>query len=344
MHIIYNHKKYRPSAFLNLKTDKQWVLDIQELLQYYLNSNEAIHVMTSGSTGNPKSISLSKSSIKTSARITNRYFNLNEKENALLCLPAKYIAGKLMIARAIEADVDLIIEEPSSTPLAELSSKIDFVAMTPFQIGNILENDSSRLNSVETIILGGGPVSQSLRNELHQVHPICFQTYGMTETITHIALQQLNGADKSDRFQVLDEFKISKDVRDCLVIKADHIHQGHVVTNDIVEILDHKSFKWLGRYDNVINTGGIKVYPEVIESKIQGIIAKPFFIIGMDDDKLGQVVTLCLESDPFDSDALLIKIKSKLDKFEIPRSILFFDCFQYTETGKIRRRPTLASR
>lgn len=344
MKLVYQNTSYSITSFLDFKSEDEWIIEIQEFLNNYLNNTDAIEVMTSGSTGDPKSIQLLKSSFRKSANITNQYFDLNNNSTALLCLPVKYIAGKLMIIRAMECDMNLVIEEPSSNPMKGLEDSIDFVAMTPFQLSNVLNQHPSSLDHVGTIILGGGPISKNLQSQIQELESRCYHTYGMTETITHIAIKPLNGSTKSEDFQVLDGFEIHQDDRDCLIIKADHIYNQKVITNDIVKILNPKSFKWIGRYDNVINTGGVKVYPEIIESKIQDLFDIPFFVIGSEDDQLGQKVTICIESVTTDQAVLLKKIESRLDKFEIPRSFLFFDCFIYTETGKIKRQQTLASR
>jgi len=346
MKFIYLNNRYSWTELSNLNTSDQWLIDIQLFLINWFDDTLHIDVNTSGSTGAPKAIKLLKSNMRKSASITNNYFNLNKNKIAALCLPAKYVAGKMMIIRALESNMDIFLEKPSSSPLQLLDRRIDFIALTPLQVDNILIVNSEKLNLINTVIIGGGVVSNLLLNKLRVLKCICYQTYGMTETITHIALQQINGINKSNYFKVLDGFEISLDSRSCLCISAPHIHEQYVVTNDLVEIVDSKSFRWLGRYDNVINSGGVKLYPEIIESKINSLIDNPFFIIGEPDDRLGERVTLCIESDPktlIDPSNLRNQIKSKLSKFEIPRSILFFDCFMYTETGKIRRRATLES-
>lgn len=346
MKFIYLNNRYSWTELTNLNTSDQWLIDIQLFLINWFDDSLHIDVNTSGSTGAPKAIQLLKFNMRTSASITNNYFNLNKNKTAALCLPAKYIAGKMMIVRALEANMDIIMEEPSSSPLQLLDMPIDFIALTPLQVDNVLIDKPEKLNLINTIIIGGGVVSNLLLNKLQSINSFCYQTYGMTETITHIALQQINGINQSDYFKVLDGFEISADSRGCLCISAPHIHEQYVVTNDLVEIIDTRSFRWLGRYDNVINSGGVKLHPEIIESKIHSLIDNPFFITGFPDKRLGERVTLCIESDPeiqIDLADLLNQIKSRLSKFEIPRSILFFDCFMYTETGKIRRRATLES-
>ena len=346
MQFIYLNNFYTWKELISIDTSEQWFIDIQSFLSNWFSDNKFINVNTSGSTGIPKTIKLPKNNIIHSADITINYFNLDASQTSALCLPAKYIAGKMMIVRALQSGMDLIIEEPSSSPLQLINKAIDFVALTPMQIENILDNNPDNLNLINKIIIGGGAVSPPLSDRLQDIKSLCYQTYGMTETITHIALQPINGTNKSDHLKVLDGFSIGMDDRGCLSISAEHIYEKHVITNDLVDIIDPKCFKWLGRYDNVINTGGVKVYPEVIESKIQSLIDHPYFIIGMDDDHFGQKVVLCIQADDQSSinqEHLLNQIKSRLSKFEIPRSIITFDCFLFTETGKIRRRATLES-
>ncbi len=346
MKFVYLNIEYSWEDLVKIEAEAQWLLDVQVFLVNWFDESNDIVVNTSGSTGNPKPILLSKDNIRQSAHITHDFFNLDSSKHAHFCLPAKYIAGKMMIVRALEANMDISIEEPSSCPLSEIEKEIDFVAMTPLQMENAMDNHPHQLHLINTIILGGGVVSDKLSNKIQSISTRCYQTYGMTETITHIALQQINGKEKGDHFKVLNSFHIDKDDRGCLLVSADHIYDKKVITNDLVEIINAKSFKWLGRYDNVINTGGVKVHPESIESKIQSIIDFPFFIVGSDDNRLGQKVTLCIESEALnlsDQIDLLNQIKLKLSKLESPRAILLFDRFIYTDTGKIRRRKTLSS-
>ena len=345
MKLNYNQVSYDIASFIAMKPNESWLRDLVDFVAFWVDDDsDTLEVQTSGSTGNPKLIALSKDAMRISAGITNRFFELDTTKTALLCLPAKFIAGKMMLVRAIEADMDLWIEAPSAHPLANLDQEIDFVAMTPFQLELVLNTHSSRLDFIQTILLGGGPASPQLVDKLQDISARCFLSYGMTETITHIALKPLNGKDKSNHFQVLEGFEISVDERGCLIIEADHIYEQKVITNDIVSLLGSKAFLWKGRHDHIINTGGIKINPEVVENKVQDLIDYPFFIIGTPDQQLGEKVTLCLELEDktaLDHQALLKKIESRLSKFENPRSILFFDCFLYTATGKIKRRQTL---
>lgn len=344
MKFILEEIAYDPNSFLKLKGAAPWVKKIQIFLVDWFSRENNITVNTSGSTGIPTAIRIPKASINKSAEITNRYFDLNPGKVGLLCLPITYIAGKMMVIRALEGNWNLVLEEPSSCPLQKVNQEIDFVAMTPHQVECIIQEFPERLNDVKQMIIGGGAVSTALRKQLQGVNPICFQTYGMTETITHIALQQLNLKNQKDYFTALEEFLLDLDDRGCLVIEANHIYQKKVITNDIVNLIDFNKFEWLGRIDNVINSGGIKISPEVVEETIKDLIDSPFFITGRPDKDLGEKTVLCIESPIWKEqkkEQILKQIESRLHKYEVPRSFLFFDCFLYTPTGKIQRSKTL---
>lgn len=319
-----------------------WLAKIQRFLIEWNNDDLKLKVNSSGSTGKPKSIDLRKCDMVRSAEITIAYFGLKAGMKSILCLPIKYIAGKMMLVRAIVANMDLLLIEPSSNPLKGITEKVDFIALTPFQIDQVLDHSPEKLRLISTVILGGGSISNKIRHELSECSAKCYLTYGMTETITHIAIQQLNALGKPPVFTLLNGFEISVDPRSCLVIKADHIYQKKVVTNDIVEIIDTKNFRWIGRWDNVINTGGVKVFPEIVESKIAELIDKPYFVHRMIDNKLGNKVTLVIEGkqQKDKEEKMLAGLKKRLDKYEMPRSIIYLDCFSYTATGKIRRKHT----
>lgn len=344
MHFIIKYQSYSIESFLEQSWEQAWIIEIQDFLKAWYNSASIISVKTSGSTGTPKTIDLKKEDITTSAKITNTYFNLQHTHRALLCLPAKYIAGKLMIIRAIVADMDLICIPPQARLDLPSDLQIDFAAMTPMQVDYLITEKTNALNRINQLIIGGGATSAPLQEKLQHLSTICFQTYGMTETITHIALQQLNGAGRQQAYSVLPGCSISTDTRGCLVISADHIHEGTVVTNDLVQLIDNRQFRWLGRLDNVINSGGVKVIPEDVETQIKHLIDRPFFIFGIPDDHLGNKVAIAIERDDLDQgqqSILLNQIHSQLENPQKPRSIHFLECFIYTETGKIKRKETL---
>ncbi len=303
----------------------------------WLDPSDSITVKTSGSTGVPKPIQLKKDRAFNSASATVSFFHLNEGTTALLCLSAEYIAGKMMLVRAMVAGWDLHVAPPGKNPLRNIQRKFDFAAMVPYQVYHSLPE----LHKISKLIVGGGAVPWKLEKQLQQVTTKVFATYGMTETISHIAIRPINGKEKSVLFSALPNVSFSQDEKGCLQIHAPLISEKEVITNDVVELLSPTSFRFLGRRDNVINTGGIKVYPESIESTLSGAINEVFFIASEKDEALGERIVMIVESEsPLDS-AEFSKIFQKLSPYERPKRIYFHFPFSYTETGKIRRKEVL---
>jgi len=325
--------------------------DFGDFLLNWIDKEPTIQVKTSGSTGTPKMIVLQKQQLVNSALATGKFFKLEAGGSALLCLSGTYIAGKMMLVRAMILGLELDWVEPTATPLLGSDKTYDFCAMVPLQ----LENSFGHLNQIKTLIVGGAPMSQSLKEKVQLLKTGIYETYGMTETISHIALKKVNQADAVDsnlsvrraslvenNFSVLPNVSITIDERDCLVIQAPDINSEPVVTNDIVKIMSETEFEWLGRYDNVINSGGVKLIPEQIELKLASILKSRFIVAGIPDEKLGQKLILIVEENK-ENNELLEKIKSleSLEKYEIPKDILFMKNFIETENGKISRIKTL---
>ena len=306
--------------------------DVNQFISEWYSTNIEMDLKTSGSTGKPKSISVKKDWMQNSAELTRKTFGLKKGDSALLCMPMKYVAGKMMVVRALELGLDLKVVEPSSNPLKNMDEIIDFAAMVPLQ----LENSLNDLDQVKTLIVGGGQVSPKLVEKLQIESTQVYETYGMTETLTHVAIKPLNGPNISDLFRALDGIHFEKDDRGCLAIHASALNPVPIVTNDLVELIDENSFRWLGRFDNVINSGGIKIIPEVVEAKLLSIIPNNrFFINGESDESLGEKVVLVVEGN-------VIEISfDSLEKFEKPKEIYFISEFLETESGKIRRGETL---
>lgn len=317
--------------------------DIYIFLNHWFDNNSFIEVKTSGSTGIPKNIHLKKQAMVNSAKATGEYFKLFDKTTALLCMSAKFIAGKMMLVRALTLGWELDAVIPISNPLKNQPKNFDFCAMVPLQVAASIKD----LHKIKTLIVGGGAVSDDLKNKLQSIDTNVFATYGMTETITHIAVQKLNHFKidtKQSHYELLPNITVSVDYRGCLVIDAPLICDEKVVTNDLVELVSETQFKWLGRFDNVINSGGIKISPEVIESKIAAVMKCPFFIGAESDFKLGEKVVLVLESYPLDEEqkiALVKQLTTVLTKYEMPKTLYFIDKFILTETKKIQRKQTL---
>jgi len=342
MKFIINKKSYDEDQLLQLDVDlsrESWITDIIQAIREWRSASDIVVVNTSGSTGKPKPISLSKKSMTASAQKTIQYFELRKGMDMLLNLPAAFIAGKMMVVRALVGDMNLICVPPSSTPLRGLNSNIDFAAMTPYQVQSTLSDSNTNLDYVQKLIIGGAPISTQLRHEIKLLKTRCYMTYGMTETITHIAVQQLNGETAADYFEVLEGVAISQSDGN-LVIKAEHLEDDHIVTNDQVEILDPKRFKWKGRSDYVINSGGVKLHPESIETKLSALIKEPYLILSQNHESLGQCVILLIATPHYDQEALkklYSDMKLILDRYEIPKKTYFVDELKTTTTGKVKR-------
>ena len=303
----------------------------------WANDQSYIEVNTSGSTGTPKLIRLSKKSMLISAQYTCDFFQLNKQSNALLCLPVHYIAGKMMLVRAILSGLNLIVSSPVSNPLKDVNKEIDFLALTPYQVYNSLEDIKKGL--FDNIIIGGAPVGPDLEDKLKDLTCNIYETYGMTETSSHIALRKISGADRSEWFKIWDDIKISTDSEEGLLIKVPYITDIELVTNDIVEIKEKVKFKWKGRKDNVINSGGIKIFPEQIEYKLYNVIDTAFYITSLKDNKLNEKVVLVIEGkiSSTEKEKLFEKIIPVLNKHEIPKELIAVGKFERTQTGKIIR-------
>ncbi|MEN1785258.1 MAG: AMP-binding protein [Bacteroidota bacterium] len=311
---------------------------VGDFLLDWLSPSDFITTTTSGSTGNPKRIRLSKVHMKNSALATGAYFALEAGDKALLCLSANYIAGKMMLVRALVLGLSLDVIAPSSQPLEGLKSYYDFVAMVPLQVSSSL----AQLKQIKILIVGGAPITSTLRKQLYLITTSVYETYGMTETVSHIAVKPVNKEDTVG-FEILPQVEITQDHRGCLVIKAPQVASQTIFTNDIVALLDETHFSWLGRWDNVINSGGIKLFPEQIEEKLAPFIKQRFFVAGMPDKKLGDQMVLVIEGSAIPVNKLLetIRVSRVLAKYEMPRTVFFKDCFIETETGKIRRKAIL---
>lgn len=307
-------------------------VSMANFLEQWLNFSEFINVNTSGSTGKPKTIQLLKSQMVESARATGAYFKVGAGTKALLCLSANFIAGKMMLVRAIELGWDLHVVAPEKDALIQYDNPYDFVAVVPYQLHYAVE----ALSKIKKIIIGGGALSPQLEEALQNSNLEAFATYGMTETITHIAARRLNGFAKSNYFHALPNVKFSIDHRNCLVIEAPKICKDVVVTNDIVSLQSPTSFKWLGRYDFIINSGGIKINPEEVEQKLAKYILQPFIVSSEQDDLLGEKLVLVVE-DKEEHEVNYQNIFIHLESYQRPKKVYTLSKFPYTESGKIKR-------
>lgn len=313
-------------------------------LELSLMSGRAISATTSGTTGPPKRIRVSRRDLVNSARLTAVTFNLEEGDRVLLCLPCDFIAGKMMLVRAMAIGLDLHIIDPRGSVLDNLNvpDRFLFTAMVPLQLHRAIQEDRTRVEEqFDTILLGGGPVSAALEEDLQGLRTAVYQGYGSTETVTHVAVRRINGDTPSDHYSAIGRVSFSTDERGCLVVHTPHLTTKAHITNDLVELADDTHFRWLGRIDNVILSGGKKIHPEQLEAKTAGVIPYPHFFMAFPDDRLGEAVALVLETDRGSEEVLdevLTALFSVLSEHELPRRVTALRSFLRTGSGKVVRR------
>lgn len=316
--------------------------ELKTFLREWFDEKTYVVGHTSGSTGKPKKIHLSKEDMRASARITNRFFGIDRGTVLLLCLSVSYIAGKMMVVRALEAGAELWVVTACSHPLQEVEwivgRSVDLAAVVPMQVEVSLQEkkEAELFGKVRRLLVGGAPVSESLESRLSELTTVSYATYGMTETVSHIALRKI-GYEKE--YFALGNVRFDQDERGCLCIDAPHLLQRHFVTNDVVELLDERHFRWLGRWDHVIISGGLKFFPEVIEQKISNLFDGRFFIASQPDERLGERIVLVVEGLlPMGIDLLKEQLGKVLTSYEMPREFIVLPHFSETRTGKMLRK------
>ena len=303
-------------------------------LKNWFDENNVVIAKTSGSTGIPKNIKLTKEAMLASAEATGIFFDLGAKSCVLHCLSSEFIAGKMQWVRALHLGWQLTVVPIDANPLAQTKKYFDFAAMVPLQAQNSLPE----LKRINQLLIGGAPLSYDLENQLKKLPSAIFQSYGMTETITHIAIKNLK--DTEAVYWCLPNIEVSQNEDDCLIIQAPRISEHHIKTNDVVQLLSNTSFQWLGRVDHVINAGGYKIHPEILEKKLTPFIETEFFIIGKPDIKFDFVPVLVMEDSNSKLDFEDIFQKAGLHRYEKPKEIIFIVEFSRTPNGKINREAT----
>ena len=311
-------------------------MSLEEFLSEWNSDSPFVHVQTSGSTGAPKPMLVEKQRMLNSARITCDFLGLHVGDTALLCMSLDYIAGKMMVVRALERHLKLITVEPSGRPLSNTHCEIDFAAMVPMQVYNTIQlpEERERLKQIHHLIIGGGAIDETLAAALRDFPHHVWSTYGMTETLSHIALRRLNGADVSEWYTPFPSVKVSLNEDDCLVIDAPLVCPECLVTNDIAELSEGR-FRILGRKDNVICSGGIKIQIEQVERRLRPYLQVPFLITKRPDAKFGEVVVLLTEGSVDEAQQVCERI---LSKYHQPKVYLHVDKIPLTETGKPARK------
>ena len=321
--------------FENLQPKTEFEKSVVTFLEEWFSASKTLLVQTSGSTGTPKLIEVEKEKMLNSAKMTCDFLHLKEGDSALLCLPIQYISGKMMLVRAIERKLNITIEEPKTTVNIG-RKKYDFCAMTPLQVQNSL----GQIHVLKKLIIGGAAVSEKLKKQLYSINPETtriFESYGMTETLSHIALKEIY-PDPQEYFAILNEVKISVDESNCLQISAPKLNPKVLQTRDIVELKNEKEFKFLGRLDNVINSGGVKIYAESIENELKKVIPNELVFMGKKDEVLGEKLIVVLEGEEDEVTKQKIINFPFENKFHQPKEIIFLPQFPRSENGKVLRK------
>ncbi|HAS40355.1 MAG TPA: acyl-CoA synthetase [Microscillaceae bacterium] len=351
-HQKFTYKQISSGEYLTQKLD-DYSLATLNFCADWLQGKASFTIHTSGSTGQPKPIELTRTQMQVSAQMTGQALGLRSDDSAFICLNTSYIAGVMMLVRGFELGLQMTIVAPSSHPLQHWSIApiFDFTALVPLQIQTILQekNGKNWLNAAKAVIVGGAPVSYALEQQLKKLTAPTYATYGMTETVTHIALRRISGQQSNDYYETLPQVTIQQDVRHCLQIKSPTTLNQWITTNDLVELMAPNQFKWLGRIDRVMNSGGVKVQAEKVEKVLaqalhQQQISCRFFVAGMPHDRLGEQVVAILEVSVLEETTrtqLLLMLKENLSLYEVPKAIYNIPRFAETPTAKIDRLQTL---
>ncbi len=315
----------------------QWEYALYRFLQQWMDPSQTIEQFTSGSTGKPKRLQLRKDSLRSSAWNTCTYFDLQPGATALLCLPVDYIAGKMMVVRAFVGGLNLITTTPSSIP--SLPEKIDFdlCSMVPMQLHALMEARCS-LERIGTLLVGGAPLPAGLEDALASQPCKIYATYGMAETCSHVAIRKIGNKNNRSVYTAIGKVRFTTDKRGCLVIDADWL-EGTVVTNDLVHLIDKDTFQWLGRIDNVINSGGSKVFPEEVEAVIERATGLQGVVMGVPDPKFGERVVFVLErsSTAISLERLHDALAGLLPRFSMPKEIRWIESIPRNSASKVDR-------
>lgn len=305
-------------------------------LSEWFDGSDTLQVHTSGSTGTPKQLRVEKQRMMNSAMLTVSFLQLQAEDTALLCMPLQYIAGKMVIVRALVAGLNLIPITPCGHPMQALANTPDFAAMIPMQVFNSLQvpEEAERLSKIRHLIIGGGAVDNALQQRLHCFPHAVWSTYGMTETLSHVALRRLNGPEASEWYTPFTHVSLSLSADHTLIIDAPLVSPTRLQTNDIVEFNEKGQFRILGRKDNTINTGGVKVQIEQVEAALTPLLPFPFQITAAPDPKFGEHIVLLAQASPDDTEETLRKAFSTLPAYWRPKQIIYLSQLPQTGSGK----------
>lgn len=317
------------------------------VIRKWLTGKKQFTVKTSGSTGKPRDITFVREQIKKSAQRTLDEFALKKGDTILACLHSQNIAGFMMLVRAMEGNLNLIIKTPRANPFENIEEigTIDFVALTPHQVDTALKKNPERFNKIDKVLIGGAGLSYGLERELQELKTSVFHSYALTETLSHVALRRVNGNERSSCFHAIKGVSFSVDDRSCMVINDELLGISHLVTNDIIDLKAHNSFEWKGRIDNVTNSGGIKIQLEELEEKVRAIFSKSgiknsYCIVSLPDETLGERLILLIEKEiiSFSIEDITDLLKSALPKYHSPKQVINVANLFMTKSGKIDRK------
>ncbi len=309
---------------------------LADFLTEWFDGKPTLKVHTSGSTGTPKELWVEKERMMNSAVLTVSFLGLKKGDSTMLCMPLQYIAGKMVVVRALVAGLNLIPVAPCGRPMKGMKEAPVFSAMIPMQVFNSLQEteDCTLLKRIKHLIIGGGAIDADLGEKLKTFPEAVWSTYGMTETLSHIALRRLSGPDASLWYTPFHNVSLSQSDEGTLVIEAPSVNPERLVTNDIVEFNEKGQFRILGRKDNTINTGGVKVQIEQVEELLKEYLSCPFQITAAPDPKFGERIVLLLENENGPAHGYLEKIFEKLPSYWRPKQIIYIENLPLTGSGK----------
>ncbi len=321
----------------SLRMRSAWHADLADFLEEWFSPETTVQVQTSGSTGEPKVMQVEKKRMEASARMTCSFLGLRAGDRALLCMPLKYIGAKMVVVRSILQGLDLYCVKPSSHPLRALGFAPEFLAVTPAQVFTMLDNadEEALLKGTGHVIIGGGSVNAGLAERLSAFPRNVWSTYGMTETLSHIALRRLNGPDRSGFYTPFEGVSLSLSPDSTLVISAPSVAEGPVATNDIAQLREDGSFRILGRKDNIVNSGGVKIQIEAVEAQLQPLLPFDFCITAAPDEHYGEAVVMLAACGPEMADGeMLERGFAVLHAYSRPKRVFFVPELPRTGSGK----------
>lgn len=338
---------YPPAASLS-----QYEKQTLQFLKAWFHDQSVFKQQTSGSTGIPKSIPITRKQMEASAKMTLEHFQLTTGDHFLNPLNINYIGGKMMLVRAALLNTSITITEPLGNPLSALHEEpdtFDFAAFAPLQLQKIIEANPYHirmLNNMKAIIIGGAPVSSYQEHLFRKIETPVYHTYGMTETVSHIAMRKINNPEHTNEYQVLPSITITSDDRGCLKLKGPVTNNRFIQTNDVVTLTGRNTFIWQGRYDNIINSGGIKIMPETLEKTIDRLLQAEkyhlnFFLYGIPDPALGEKMIMIAEAPGINENDLIKMLKHYLPAYQVPKRIFGIETFEKTASGKTDKAGTM---